>query len=604
MDVVKHSSLLILVSSSIFFLNLGGAKLWDEDEPRNAGCAVEMMTRGDWVVPWFNGQIRTHKPVLLYWFMISAYEAFGVTEFAARFWSAALAVGTVLMTASLGVRLLGRGVGMLGGIALSSMLMFVVASRAATPDSVLIFFMTASLAVYVWATPAFGKPLRLISGGNEPSAGSGDANQAFPTGWAATALMYGLMGMAALAKGPIGFLVPCAIIGMFLLIHQASPKDVERHSWFAKILAVIHPIHFLKTCLSMRLGILIASVLAVALPWYIWVTVRSDGAWTRGFFFEHNLGRAVNAMENHGGGPFYYVTAFLIGTFPWSIFFLPALLDVIAAIRDRSEETDEARGRRVALTFLCCWVGVIIVLFSLASTKLPSYISPCHPAAALLFAHYLVRLAEKRSSVANYWPYASFAVLALVGVAISIVIPTLAVEFVPNAAPLLLVGVLLVLGACAATWAWKLGETQWTVRCTSVTACLFVIMMFGWGAPRVSDHQQIDRLAEAIHTQHPTARFAHSGVFRSSWVFYLGAPLTPIDSGDADQTLEFLDRGDDHYVIATDESYQKLMAQRPHEFEVVDEIPFFLEPDESLHLLQRANLDRIAAKPESLDRDR
>lgn len=599
MDVVKHFSLLILVSSSIFFLNLGGAKLWDEDEPRNAGCAVEMMARGDWVVPWFNGQVRTHKPVLLYWFMISAYKAFGVTEFAARFWSAALAVGTVMMTASIGSRLLGRSVGMLGGIALSSMLMFVVASRAATPDSVLIFFMTASLAVYVWATPAFGTPLNLTGRSKD----AGDSQKAFPTDWGSIALMYGLMGMAALAKGPIGFLVPCAIIGMFLLIHNAVPRDVERHSWFARIIGVVHPIHFLKTCLGMRLGLLIVSVLAVALPWYIWVTVRSEGVWTRGFFFEHNLGRAVNAMENHGGGPLYYVTAFLIGTFPWSIFFLPALLDVISAIRDTSDETEGARRGRAALTFLGCWVAVIIGLFSLASTKLPSYISPCHPAAALLFAHYLIRLAEKRSAVASFWPYASFAVLATVGVAISIVIPTLAVEFVPNAAPLLLVGVLLVIGACAATWAWKLGETQWTVRCTSVTACLFVIMMFGWGATRVSDHQQIDQLAATIHTQHPTAKVAHSGVFRSSWVFYMGAPLTPIDSGDADQTLEFLDRGEDHYVIATDDSYQKLMAQRPHEFEVVDEIPFFLEPDESLHLLQRATLDRIATKPGAAERE-
>ncbi|MEO1528453.1 MAG: glycosyltransferase family 39 protein [Planctomycetota bacterium] len=598
MDVVKQTSLLILISSSIFFFNLGGAKLWDEDEPRNAGCAVEMMARGDWVVPWFNGQVRTHKPVLLYWFMISAYEAFGISEFAARFWSAALAVGTVLMTASIGRRLLGRRVGLLAGIALSSMLMFVVASRAATPDSVLIFFMTASLATYVWTTPLFGPPLRLWKSTTTEEPTSNDELAAFPTDRLAIVLMYGLMGMAALAKGPIGFLVPCAIIGMFLLIHRAAPvADVTRHRWLAQWIAVIHPVHFLKTCLSMRLVWLIGTVLAVALPWYVWVTIRSDGEWTRGFFFEHNLGRAVNAMENHGGGPFYYVTAFLIGTFPWSIFFLPALLDLIAMLRDQSNQSPEALRRRIALTFLCCWVGVILGLFSLASTKLPSYISPCHPAAALLFAHFLVRLSEKRSSISALWPYASYSVLALVGVAIAIVIPTLAVEFVPNAAPLLLVGVVLVIGACAAGWAWRLGESVWTVRFTATTACIFVIMMFGWGATRVSDHQQIDRLVNAIRTEHPTATVAHSGVFRSSWVFYLRSPLTPIEAGNAEQTVQFLDGGDDHYVIATDDSYEKLIADRPHDFEEVERIPFFLEPEESLHLLRRANLNRIATKP-------
>ena len=54
--------LLVLVSSTVFFANLGSAPLWDRDEPRNAGCAVEMLARADWVVPVFNSELRTHSP--------------------------------------------------------------------------------------------------------------------------------------------------------------------------------------------------------------------------------------------------------------------------------------------------------------------------------------------------------------------------------------------------------------------------------------------------------------------------------------------------------------------------------------------------------------
>jgi 4-amino-4-deoxy-L-arabinose transferase-like glycosyltransferase len=67
-----------------------------------------MLERGDWVTPIFNDQLRHQKPALLYWLIMSAYGVFGVNEFGARFWSALLGVGTVLLTWAMGVRLFGR----------------------------------------------------------------------------------------------------------------------------------------------------------------------------------------------------------------------------------------------------------------------------------------------------------------------------------------------------------------------------------------------------------------------------------------------------------------------------------------------------------------
>ena len=49
-------------------------------------------------VPVFNEELRVHKPVLVYWLIMSAYEMFGVSELAARFWSALLGIGTALLT--------------------------------------------------------------------------------------------------------------------------------------------------------------------------------------------------------------------------------------------------------------------------------------------------------------------------------------------------------------------------------------------------------------------------------------------------------------------------------------------------------------------------
>ncbi len=122
-----------------------------------AGCAWEMMQRGRLGRPVFNGELRTHKPVLLYWFIMSAYRVFGVDEFGARFWSAVLGVGTVLMTYVIGRRLFNPAAGLWAGLILSTTIMFGIAARVATPDSVLIFFSTASLLVFVYG--AFGPGL-------------------------------------------------------------------------------------------------------------------------------------------------------------------------------------------------------------------------------------------------------------------------------------------------------------------------------------------------------------------------------------------------------------------------------------------------------------
>ncbi len=109
-----RDQLVVLAAAAIvFFTNLGAPQLWDEDEPRNAACAREMLERGDWVVPTFNYELRTQKPVLLYWCMLASYSVFGVNEFAARLPSALFAIGTSLLTYHLG------GCSSVGGLASS-----------------------------------------------------------------------------------------------------------------------------------------------------------------------------------------------------------------------------------------------------------------------------------------------------------------------------------------------------------------------------------------------------------------------------------------------------------------------------------------------------
>lgn len=303
----RRLSQVIAVACFIFFTNLGSAQLWDRDEPRNAGCAVEMLDRADWVVPIFNDELRGQKPVLLYWLMMGAYQLFGVTEFSARFWSALLAVGTVAITFSIGHRLFNLKVALLSGIILASNLMFAVVARAATPDSLLIFLSTLTIAFYVWGSPG-ASTNRFI--------------QSFSAlDWRWILAMGISMGLALLAKGPVGFLMPMAILGMHLLIIRRD-RCSQRHALFT----VFDPIHFLKTTLAMQPLLLLAIALLIALPWYVLVGLRTEGDFLNLFFLKEHLGRSTTAFENHSGGIWYYPLSILIGFFPWSLFWLPVAI--------------------------------------------------------------------------------------------------------------------------------------------------------------------------------------------------------------------------------------------------------------------------------------
>ena len=81
---LRDYAILLAVSAALTLPNLGATSLWDVDEGVNAEAAREMRDNGTWIVPTFNYQLRTAKPVMLYWLQRGTYAAFGVDEWSAR----------------------------------------------------------------------------------------------------------------------------------------------------------------------------------------------------------------------------------------------------------------------------------------------------------------------------------------------------------------------------------------------------------------------------------------------------------------------------------------------------------------------------------------
>lgn len=600
-----HLLLLTGITALVLFLNLGVARLWDRDEPRNAGCALEMMQRGDLVVPMFNDELRFQKPALLYWLIISAYQMFGVSEFAARFWSAVLALGSVLMTYCLGRHLLGARAGFFGGLALGTSMMFVVAGRAATPDSLLIFCSTGALLVYVLGT------FRAREAPDAPLE-TRQTDIWFPHQYRYVLGMYALMGLGVLAKGPVGFVLPCAIIGMFLLIvrrqaartHGQPTASILSFESMKVIWQTIHPWHFLQTVWSMRPITLAVTVLTIAAPWYVAVGLATNGDWPRIFFLSENLGRATTAFESHSGGLWYYPMTIVAGFFPASIFLIPVAIDLVRRFR---EDGVNATGH----LFLVCWVGVQVGIFSVASTKLPSYITPCYPALALLVGGWLSGLGslptirsttESRRSqnwIATNWPALA---LGLSGAGISVAMFAIGRIYL-NGTFALGVGGLIPIAGGVAMWLYR-QQPQAFANAYLVAAVGFSLFVFGIGTVVVDSNRESLRLLEYV-AQHDAPRMATFGCLESSWVFYGRRPvfeLSPAGTGrprwsdDRDEfwarkdwpsPSEFAGAYEDGLILTTQDRVNELLSQLPEGYTTLDTAPFFLK-DEQLVLVGRA----------------
>jgi len=330
--VFENKSLWIvfLVSFVICFFSIYSFPIYILDEAKNSEAAREMLVSGNWIVPLFNGELRTDKPPLHYFFMMIGYKLFGVGALGARFFSAVFGALTLLCTYSFVKKFANQEQGFLAWLILASSLFFVQVFHQAVPDPYLIFFVSTGLFCFF----DFYKTRNKRS----------------------LFLFYVLLGFGVLSKGPVAIALPGLIVGIFLWVKKEL---------FTKKLFEYKPI----------LGTLL--ILLVAAPWFVAVHYATDGEWTQGFFFEHNFKRFGSKMEGHGG-IFLITWAFVIlGLLPFSVF-------VIQAFREawyKKKDSFILFGFIVSVVF--------IVFFSISGTKLPNYTMPCYPFLAALIALYL-----------------------------------------------------------------------------------------------------------------------------------------------------------------------------------------------------------------------
>jgi 4-amino-4-deoxy-L-arabinose transferase-like glycosyltransferase len=350
---LQHLIALLFLSSLLFFLDLGTLRLTDRDEGSNAEAAREMVETGNWISPTLNYEPRFAKPVFVYWLMGGAYRVWGVSEFTARLPSAVFGVALILLQYWFLNRLRGPTVALLGALMLLLNVEIVAIGRVALTDSVLIFFTTLAL---------FGFWLGLQGEGRE--------RHFF---W----LFYGGMALGALTKGPLGVVVPLLAVVPYLAFSKRW-----REFW--------------------QVGFPLAGsalFLLLAVPWYAAMLALHGSQYTTSVKGD-TVGRFFNVIGGHGGTIFLYIPVLLFGFFPWSGVLPVALYHAFKGWRSRRSAAMGAphasrltpHGLSVELEwFAVLWFAAGFVFFSLSATRLPHYIGPLFPAAAILTASYWAR---------------------------------------------------------------------------------------------------------------------------------------------------------------------------------------------------------------------
>jgi 4-amino-4-deoxy-L-arabinose transferase-like glycosyltransferase len=333
----RGAALLLALVLCLLAFRLGAVPLVGPDEPRYARVAVEMYRAGAWVRPTLRGQPWLEKPPLYYWLAGASFSVLGESETAARLPSLVAALLLVGATALVGARLYGSAAGLHAGFVAGTSLLPFLYGRAAAMDMLLAATVTLAIGL---------AGLRVL----------GIAGRLAVVAAAAAA------GLATLAKGPLGLLLPVLVLGGLLLTTREWRKLAE----LAQPKALL-------------------ALLLVAAPWYVAILLDQGRRFLDVFILDHNVERFTSTIHHHPGPFWYYVPVLLVGLFPWSGLAVPAVF----RLAPRESLTDR---------FCLLWLALPLVFFSLAGSKLPGYILPCVPPLAILVGHVADRMVREGPS--------------------------------------------------------------------------------------------------------------------------------------------------------------------------------------------------------------
>ncbi len=355
---IFYLSMLFILSIIFLFIGIGNYQLIDVDESRYAIMARDLFNSNDLNCLMLNGVPFLEKPPLYFWLVGISYKLFNAfNPFTVRFPIALCTMGLVYATYYVGRQVISKLYGMISAVVLLSSVFFLILSHVAILDMLITIFV--ALCLYCGILTHYCE----------------EKNKKYY--WFA---FYVFMGLGVLSKGILAIALPCTVLFIFNLITKTA-KDIFK------------PINMLP-------GLVV--FLLIITPWH-YIMVKDYGyEFFKQYILAHHFARFINSETIGRERPWYYFFfVFFLGFLPWSILFIDQLVQgakkTIGKIKEAqgnffnkmfamfNVETKEEKF--IMFAFLS--FAIIFCVFSSSSTKLPTYILPAFPSAALLVGYYL-----------------------------------------------------------------------------------------------------------------------------------------------------------------------------------------------------------------------
>ncbi len=465
---------------------LGAPRLFDVDEAVFSEATREMVISRDWITPTYNGENRYDKPILFYWLMAASYKVFGINEFGARFPSACAAVLLICLLFLSVKSFSGGESATFSALSAALSAYYLVYSRAAVTDMTLTLFIALSLFSFYRSS-------------TEGPAG----NRMYLYGF------YLFAALAFLTKGLIGIIFPFGIAIVYSAV-TGGPRGIKKVFSFKGLLLFI----------------------AVAAPWYLAEVMINGREFIDQFFIKHHFRRYTDVISGHRGPVYYYLIVIVIGLFPW-ISFLPS--GIRSALKKRNPFH----------LFALVWLAFIFLFFSLSTTKLPNYILPAFPAAAVLIG---AGISEEKVN----WRRYSFLTMGVLSVMMGIALMYLAEKYLPKigvvhaAWPLLAAFTVLLSGSLCLYSAFSKRRDLYRIIAGLMTV-FFAALLIG-ALPLASDYLQGALHKYSIYTKdslRPDERVIVFGINNPSIAFYSERKIV---SANNKEELDYLAKKGAHAV--------------------------------------------------------
>ena len=360
---------------------LGLTDFYSKGEPREAVVAYTMVEHGNWILPINNGGDIPYKPPFFHWCIALFSLLQGhVSEFTSRLPSAlalvAMSVGGFVFFAKR------KNANMALLATLLSLTAFEVhrAGINCRVDMVNTAFMVGALFLMFrwWERGKHTMP------------------------WLAILCMSG----ATLTKGPVGMLLPCAVMGVFML--------TQRESLWSTV---------------WRLGLTALLSLVLPLCWYYAAYLQGGDEFLR-LVKEENIDRLLGKMayESHENSFWYNFLTLITGWLPYTLLFVFSLFVLPWKRFSKSGFMQSVRRAEPMQVFVWLAFGLILFFYCIPKSKRSVYLLPCYPFMAWLMAQYVVWLVANRLSAVKVYAW----LMGVLGVVLSVAFVVLKTGVVPD----------------------------------------------------------------------------------------------------------------------------------------------------------------------------